>query len=197
MHGGEGQAKRAKGGAYPGGHPCAHPGCTEPGDYRAPLLKPGSALAPPAGPPAWQHLCLEHVRAFNAHWNYFDGMDEQAIFEAQTPYPSWDRETRAFAHNAMAGDVRIDDALGVLRWKQAAARPSAPELGQDERRALAKLGLPETATLAEAKAKYRLLARRYHPDTNDGSRAHEARFQALTEAMALLEASPALQRRAG
>lgn len=186
---------RAKGGAYPGARPCAHPGCPEAGDYRAPVRKPGSALAAPAGPPEWQHFCLTHVRAFNASWNYFDGMDETAIWEAQTPYPSWDRETRAFAHNlnkgrALAGDARIDDMLGVLRWKQASAgQPPVSSLGREERQALAKLGLPETATMAQVKAKYRALARRYHPDANGGSRAHEARFQALTEAYAVLEAS--------
>jgi hypothetical protein len=185
---------RAKGGAYPGDRPCAHPGCTEPGDYRAPLHRPGSSLAPPSGPPEWQYLCLDHVRAFNAGWNYFEGLDEATIWQAQTPYPSWDRATRAFAHNAAAGGPdRVEDMLGVLRWKtELGPRPAG--LSREDRQALSKLGLPETATLKEVKAKYRQLARRYHPDSNQGSRAHEARFQALTEAYAWLESSPSFPR---
>jgi hypothetical protein len=187
---------KAKGGAFPGDRPCAQPGCGASGDYRAPVRRPGSALAGPSGPPEWQYFCLEHVRDFNAKWNFFDGMDADAIWEAQTPYPSWDRATRAFAHNSLAGDMRVDDALGVLRWKQAtaAAARAAPVLGKAERQALAQLGLPETATLPQVKAKYRELARRYHPDANKGSRAHEARFQALTEAYAVLAASAAFGR---
>lgn len=186
---------KAKGGAFPGNRTCAHPGCDQPGDYRAPLHRPGSAFAPPSGPSPWQYLCLEHVRAFNAGWNWFEGMSEDAIWQAQTPYPSWDRETRAFAHNAMAGDDRIDDALGVLRWKTSAASARRSDLSRADRQALAKLGLPESATLAEVKAAYRRLARRTHPDANAGDRRHEARFQALSEARAHLESSPTFRRR--
>lgn len=185
---------KAKGGAFPGQHACAHPGCAEPGDYRAPLHRPASAFAGPSGPPEWQYFCLEHVRAFNAQWNYFDGMSEDAIWQAQTPYPSWDRETRAFAHNATASDDRVADMLGVLRWKTAAATRAESHLSREDRQALSKLGLEETATLKEVKAKYRQLARRYHPDANDGSREHEARFQALTEAYAHLESSASFAR---
>lgn len=184
---------KSKGGAYPGDRPCAHPGCPLAGDYRAPLHKPGSSLAPPSGPPQWQYFCLDHVRAFNAGWNYFEGMDQDAIFQAHTPYPSWDRETRAFAHNAMHdGPDRTEDMLGVLRWKTATAgsKAATARLSREDRQALARLGLPETTTLQDVKAKYRILARRYHPDANQGSREHEARFQALTEAYSHLESSP-------
>lgn len=194
LAGEEREAVRAKGGAYPGNQPCAHPGCPEPGAYRAPLNRPGRAGGEP---PEWQYLCLEHVRAFNAGWNWFDGMSEEEIWNAQSPFPSWDRETRAFAHNAMAGDERIDDTLGVLRWKTANAARPASILTREDRQALAKLGLPETATLQEVKAKYRTLARRYHPDANKGSREHEARFQALTEAHAHLAASASFARGRG
>ncbi|WP_235977275.1 J domain-containing protein [Sandaracinobacteroides hominis] len=144
-------------------------------------------------PPEWQYFCLEHVRAFNAGWNWFDGMSEDEIWQAQSPFPTWDRETRAFAHNAMAGDERVEDTLGVLRWKTANAARPASRLSREDRQALAKLGLPETATLKEIKSKFRQLARRYHPDANEGSREHEARFQALAEALAHLETSPAFK----
>jgi hypothetical protein len=187
---------RGKGGAYPGERPCAHAGCREAGDYRAPVHRPGSSLAPPSGPPQWQYFCLDHVRAFNAGWNYFEGMDQETIFQAQTPYPSWDRETRAFAHNAFGEGVdRVEDTLGVLRWKTATAARTASSLSREDRQALAKLGLPDSATLKEVKAKYRQLARRYHPDANGGDRSHEARLQALTEAQAHLAASASFKAR--
>lgn len=194
---------RTKGGAFPGDRPCAQPGCPERGDYRAPRDRPGSSFAPPAGPPRWQYFCLEHVRAFNAGWNYFDGLDEDSLWEGPSPYPNWDRETRAFATNLGNGLFghgadRVADALGVLHWKsEAAASAGTPPLSREERQALAKLGLPETATVAEVKAKYRALARRYHPDANKGSREHEAHFQALTEAYAVLESSPRFRRDMG
>lgn len=184
---------KTKGGAYPGDRPCAHEGCPEAGDYRAPVRKPGSAFAAPSGPPEWQYFCLEHVREFNAKWNYFEGLDPDTVWQQETAYPSWDRETRAFAHNLKHGgdaDFRVDDVHSVLRWKQATAQQrAASPLTREDRQALAKLGLAETATMDEVKAKYRQLARRYHPDANKGSREHEARFTALTEAYGHLEAS--------
>jgi len=186
---------RAKGGAFAEGRRCAHPDCTEPGDYRAPLARPGSALAGPSGPPRWQYFCLTHVREFNARWDYFAGMDADAIFAAQTPYPSWDRETRAFAHNAFgSGPDRVEDALGVLRWKAETRPPAARLLSREDRQALARLGLPETATLAEVKAAYRKLARRYHPDANGGDRRHEAKVGEFAEAQAHLMQSATFRR---
>lgn len=183
---------KARSGAYPGDRPCAHPDCPLAGDYRAPLHRPGSSLAPSSGPPAWQYFCLDHVRAFNAGWNYFDGMDSDAIFQAHTPYPQWDRETRGFAHNAAASAERIDDALRTFRWR--ADAPARPVRGvpPEDARALQTLGLPETATLADARKAYRRLARRYHPDLNAGDRSNEARLQAVTEAMDHLRQSRSL-----
>lgn len=192
----ESKKPRAKAGSFPGNSPCAHPGCREAGEYRAPLVRPGSALLPPSGPPRWQYFCLEHVRAFNAGWNYFDGMDADAIFQAQTPYPSWERETRAFASNAFAdGPDRVADALGILRWKResAGSAQARATLSREDRQALATLGLPETATLAEIKQRFRALVRRYHPDANGGSRAHEGKLQALTRAHTRLTESAAFR----
>ena len=50
---------------------CALPNCYEPGEYRAPKGKDK--------PGEYQYLCLEHVRAFNKAWNYFDGMSQAQI----------------------------------------------------------------------------------------------------------------------
>ncbi|WAB82256.1 DnaJ domain-containing protein [Microcella daejeonensis] len=50
----------------------------------------------------------------------------------------------------------------------------------------AVLGLPKTATEAELKKKYRSLARQYHPDSNAGDAAAEARFKEISEAYSVL-----------
>ena len=189
--------KRRKGGAFPAGHACAAPGCDQPGDYRAPGHPPTAAPAasPDAGPQPWQYLCLEHVRAFNAGWNYFAGMSPDEKWETEARYPHWDRATRAFAHNAFAGGPdRVADTLGVLRWKS--DQRLRPALSAADRRALKILGLPETATLAEVKTTFRRLARHTHPDANAGSRAHETRFQQLSEAASHLQQSASFRQTA-
>jgi curved DNA-binding protein len=50
----------------------------------------------------------------------------------------------------------------------------------------ATLGVPRTATEKEVKAAFRKLARKYHPDVNQGSKESEARFKELTEAYEVL-----------
>jgi hypothetical protein len=187
-----------------GARPCAHPGCPGEGEFRAPVHKPGSSFAPSSGPPQWQYFCLEHVRAFNAGWDYFDGMSAEEIWEAQSPWPQWERETRAFAHNAFAGGPdRVDDALGVLRWRSRPAgatgsgrrAASGLPLTAADLRALSVLGLADDATLEDVKRRYRALVRRYHPDSNGGDRRHESRLQRATEAHDHLRRSEAVRAR--
>ena len=58
-------------GRVPREAPCAVPGCQEPGEFRA----PASPHRSPDGPPPYRWLCLDHVREFNAGYNYFEGMN--------------------------------------------------------------------------------------------------------------------------
>ncbi|MFQ3594944.1 MAG: DnaJ domain-containing protein [Sphingomonadaceae bacterium] len=181
----------ARGGRFPGDRPCAHPGCPEAGEYRAPVRRPGSAFAPPSGPPEWQYFCLAHVRAFNARWNYFEGMSAEEIWQAQSPYPQWSEEAAAFARHA---DPRrpagtLDDPLGVLRWRTGDKPRAAIALSAEDRRALAVLGLSLEASLAEVKQRFRQLVRRYHPDSNGGDRSYEERLQETMRAHAHLAES--------
>lgn len=194
---GKGTGMRGKAGAFPHDGSCAHPDCGEPGEYRAPMGGPDACRGQRADPSRWQYFCLQHVREFNAGWNYFDGLNEDEIWAEQAPWTATQRPTRPFAHNdtngadatarVASGDFKLHDPHGIFgkAWTQRAEN----RLPAAERRALATLGLPETATLADIKTKYRQLARRYHPDANAGNRRHEARFKQLTEAYSCLRES--------
>src|SRR5476649_206953 len=48
------------------------------------------------------------------------------------------------------------------------------------------LGVAKTATQKEIKAAYRKLARKHHPDVNQGDKAAEGRFKELNEANEVL-----------
>lgn len=176
-------------------HLCDYPGCDEPGEFRAPPLE-GAASGDRPGRYRW--FCLDHVRAFNAGYNFFDGMTADEIHSAQRPFAGWERETRAFAH--AGGDVPPRwtdfadplDAIGArFKDKVEAARRAGPPLSDGDRRALKVLGLAMDADKAALRKRYAELLQRYHPDHNGGDRSHERVLQAVIEAYQRLRKAPA------
>ena len=170
-------------GRTPRNAPCDEAGCPEPGEFRAPLA-PGTF----DGPGAWRWLCLDHVREFNAGYNYFNGMSPDEIVEAQTPFAGWERETRAFATSGGDRPPRWADFSDPLEAISGRFRKTVPqdrkdgrELSGENRRDLKTLGLDVDADRRALRSRYSELVRRYHPDRNGGDRSHE---KALTETIA-------------
>ena len=102
------------------GRVCNAPGCNEPGEFRA----PGGGGQGFDGQGEWRWLCLDHVREFNAGYNFFEGMSADQIIEAQSPTAGWETESRAFRAAGSAdlpprwADFRDPiDALGA-RFRQ-------------------------------------------------------------------------------
>jgi DnaJ domain len=140
---------------------------------------------------------LEHVRAFNAGYDYFAGMSPDEISEAQSSVHGWETETRVFRPTAgIDAPPRWSDYADPLEAISARARARMPAARQDgrmitpdERRALDVLGLPLDADRHALRTRYSDLVRRYHPDRNGGDRSHEVRLQAVVEAYQLLRRS--------
>lgn len=161
---------------------CSHPGCAEPGEFKAPL-EPASF----DGPGSWRFLCLDHVREHNARYNFFDGMSPDEISRAQSPIAGWERASRPFAH--VGGDPPpawsdFADPLDAIGARFATRResPITSRFNRAERRALSILGLGEDAELIAVRRKYSRLVRRFHPDKNGGDRSHEKRLGEVIEA---------------
>jgi hypothetical protein len=172
--------------------PCAHPGCSEPGEFRAPSGRRGSF----DGPGEWRFLCLDHVRDFNAGYNYFEGMSPEEIEEAQTPYGGWERHSRTFSANGSPPPKWADfvdplDAIGA-RFKPAeAARKDGRPLSESDRKSLRVLGLGTDADRNALRRRYAELVPRNHPDRNGGDRGQEKALQAVIEAYTQLKSRPA------
>lgn len=172
--------------------PCAHPGCTESGEFRAPAGRGPNF----DGPGDWRFLCLDHIREFNTGYNYFEGMSPDEIEEAQTPYGGWERQTRAFSTNGSPPPRWADfvdplDAIGA-RFKPAQDnRKDGRPLSETDRKSLRVLGLGTDADRNALRRRYAELVRRYHPDRNGGDRGHEKALQAVIEAYTQLKSRPA------
>ena len=178
------------------GRVCAHPSCDRPGEFRAPSGR-GHGFD---GPGEWRWLCLDHVREFNAGYNYFEGMSSEEIQAAQTPYGGWDRETRAFARAGGDAPPRwadFHDPLDAIAARFRRARPGEErsedgrELSGEDCRNLRTLGLGADADRRALRRRYADLLRRYHPDHNGGDRGHEKALQAVIEAYTQLKSRPA------
>ena len=172
-------------GRVPGERPCAIPGCDAHGEFRAPgERRPGFD-----GPGDWRWLCLDHVREFNARYNFFDGMDADEIADAQSPYGGWERETRAFATTGADAPPKWSDfkdpmdALGArFRNVHQRAEDAAVGISPETRAAYRTLGLSPGADLKAIRQAYSALVRRYHPDRNGGDRTHEKALQSVIDA---------------
>ncbi|MDE2403253.1 MAG: DnaJ domain-containing protein [Sphingomonadales bacterium] len=182
---------------------CDWPACGETGEFRAPGAVPSGF----DGPGAYRWFCLEHVRQFNAGYDYFAGMTAEDILAAQSPIHGWERESRVFradpfAQNPRWGDFADPlDAIGAhMRMRVRTPEDMAAErarnaamslLTPDERKAMEVLGLAAGADRKALRGRYSELVRRYHPDRNGGDRSFEAKLQGVVEAYQVLRRSVA------
>jgi hypothetical protein len=166
------------------GRPCDMPGCRASGDYRAP--KSRHALR------EYWWFCLEHVRAYNAAWDFYKGMTPAQIEAELRADTLWQRPTWPLGQLG----ARLDEMLlrqplhalnaGLRRDGRRSRPDGASEAPPDIREPLATLGLSWPLTLAELKARYKQLAKQHHPDANNGDRAAEERLKTINLAYAML-----------
>ena len=180
---------------------CEAPGCREAGEFRAPGRRPNGF----DGPGDWRWFCLQHVREFNAGYDWFEGMSAEEILAAQSPIAGWRTETRAFRPDAGVDGVPrwadYADPLDAIAARARCIRSRAEREGRmaasgrfsrEEAQALETMGLGSDIDRTRLRRRYSELVRRYHPDRNGGDRKHEARLNAVVEAYQLLRKSAAL-----
>ncbi len=172
---------------------CQWKGCTDPGAHRAPVGR---------GQEGRFHLfCMEHVRAYNANYNYFQGMSDSQVENFQKDAltghrPTWKTGANAWAHGTKTGAQSADpemiegrrknDPHEFFSWraKRDAADEGAPRryVKPLERKSLDALHLAETATKAEIKARFKELVKRHHPDANGGDTRSEDKLREIIQA---------------
>ncbi len=175
------------------GQTCAIDGCTETGEFRAPPVY--GAHHSYDGPGEFRWLCLGHVREFNQSYDYFEGMNSDQIFEAQHPVRGWDSSRRIYdgPGDAPAWADFTDplDAIGArFSSNISGAHKYTPPASSADQKALKTLGLGEDARRIDIRRRYSELVRKYHPDRNDGNRAHEKQLAKVIAAYTQLKESP-------
>jgi hypothetical protein len=166
--------------AAPPDRMCDIPGCTEAGGFRAP--KSRSQLND------YHWFCLDHVRAYNAGWDFYKGMSPAEVEAQLRADTGWQRPTwplGRLGHTAWDDDA-LRDPLQILASAGANARrrTEAEKAPAELREPLATLGLSWPTTLDAVKSRYKELAKRHHPDANGGSRDAEERLKVINLAYA-------------
>lgn len=171
---------------------CQWKGCAAAGTHRAPKGRgrDGEYFA----------FCLDHVRQFNASYNYFEGMSNAEVEDFQKSAMTGHRPTWKLGENAAAAGRESPDGTGhrsrvhghdavdphtLFEEADAEASRQAAKrrpLKQLERKALDTLHLPETAGKAEIKARFKELVKRHHPDANGGDRGSEDKLREIIQA---------------
>lgn len=164
---------------------CQHPGCGEAAEFRAPMgrLREGQYFC----------FCLDHVREYNASYNYFNGMsaDAMALYQREALVghrPTWSMGVKRGAKNFREeGDdtSRPSATSGMFRTgvrRYSCETPQKPIYGLAALKALNQLGLDDTVDMAAIKARYKDLVKRLHPDANAGDRSNEDKLREIIRA---------------
>jgi len=165
---------------------CDTLGCEQAGEYRAPKSRTNLR--------EFHWFCLDHVRAYNASWDYYRGMAPEEIEVELRADSSWQRPSWPLGQQGK--QARLDEATAAeLHAFAFGARPKAApkqDIPADLREALSIFGLAWPVTFAAVKAKYKELAKRHHPDANNGSKQSEETLKSVNLAYATLRARLAI-----
>jgi hypothetical protein len=137
-------------------------------------------------------FCIDHVREYNASYNYFKGMSADAVSKYQKDSVTGHRPTWKMGTGSMPGGMEFNatDPLNLFRefnqgssWRRRAeqAKP-ARTVRNAERKALDTLGLDVGAEAVEIKARFKELVKRHHPDVNGGDREFEDKLREIISA---------------
>lgn len=161
---------------------CQHPGCTRKGAFKAPKGRDHEGQ--------FYTFCLEHVKEYNQSYNYFAGMTDGAIQDFQKDALTGHRPTwNAGVNGQVPPDSKLDAATllrarleRLRKAREAAGQARKKPVGRAGLKALETLGLDESADKAMIRQRFKELAKRLHPDLNEGDRSREDKLRAIIDA---------------
>lgn len=141
------------------------------------------------------HYCLKHVREYNQSYNFFAGMDDDAVLAYQKDALTGHRPT--WKMGTGKGKIKPDlsalggseDPFGLFdgTGKEQKKRVETRVIRNAERKAFEALSLDVGATAVQVSARYKELVKRHHPDANGGDRSTEDRLIEIIQAYKYLK----------
>lgn len=172
---------------------CDITGCPERGDYRAPKSRDDIK--------SYYWFCLEHVREYNQNWDFFKGMSRDEIEKSMSKTAVWDRPTwrstqagyneeklRQKIYERFTADDVFGD-FGAESEEPKNAKVNVSSIPHPAVEALAVMDLEPPVQWDEVKARYKTLAKRYHPDVNGTDKHAEEQLKKVNLAYSILKLS--------
>ena len=163
--------------AAPQGCQCDCPGCPLPAEHRAPKSRDQLEQ----NRQDWLWFCLDHVRDYNAKWNYYQGMTEAQQLEERLADIVWQRPSWPLGdpRNSKKFAPELDDPLGIFEKSNSKTKPQ--RLTNQQHQDMELMGVEEGVSAKDLTRQYRQLAKKYHPDTNKSEDAL-TKFRTIKEA---------------
>lgn len=174
---------------------CDIAGCEAAGLYRAP--KSPQLLRD------YYWFCLEHVQIYNKNWNFCSHMTSAELEVFMTESLIGGQPTRPFGiRNTSNPRWRWQQMTQNLREKMHYAFHDQPEqfekkendsyqtnhyLTNEQAKAFSLFSLTAAANFGAVQNRYRLLAKKYHPDHQGGDRRAEQKLKEINLAYAVLK----------
>jgi curved DNA-binding protein CbpA len=135
-------------------------------------------------------FCLDHVRQFNASYNYFEGWSTAQVEAFQKDAMIGHRPTWKTALGERGGSRGFRDGLGrgfedphaFFSHRDRSSGAGARRLRPLERKSLETLDLAEGADRARIKARFKELVKLHHPDANGGDKRSENKLREIIQA---------------
>lgn len=168
-----------------GGYVCMADGCQETAIYPAPKNRDQLRHY------IW--FCLEHVRVYNLSWNYYDGIEGDALEQVIRHATIWERPSWKFSTGfaaEAASSQPFEDRFGLFeegRDKHSTGPSrSMPPITLEEQNAWRLFDLPPDSEQVVLKKRYNMLAKTLHPDHNKQDRNAEEKLKEINLAYSIL-----------
>tara|TARA_B100000965_G_scaffold95906_1_gene78264 strand:- start:2551 stop:3078 length:528 start_codon:yes stop_codon:yes gene_type:complete len=162
---------------------CDWNNCLEEGFYKAPVERDNSKK--------FRILCLKHVKEFNKNWNYFDGMNDQEIYEFMKSDITWHKSTQSFGSSdnffKVLWNNALKDELNKYKINGQFDHVNEFKFNNNDIKAFSILGVSVGIKWERVQEKFKKLVKKFHPDMNAGNKKYEDKLKVITLAYTQLK----------
>ena len=139
-------------------------------------------------------FCLQHVREYNKRWDYFDGLNGDALEAEIRRATTWERPSWKFGTGGLdpqhwtTQNCFSKNNFGFFSSENTAEKGNLHRtMHPSERWAWKIFNMEPCSEKTKIKERYKMLAKLNHPDRNQGDAVSEEKLKEINSAYAILK----------